>query len=195
MEHGALYISKTGIFFAAVFTFIMSYLFWWLFHVPKAVTRVAAKVYHSFDVIDKILVPVVDKDYSMRGVELACRIGYEQKAAIELTYILEVPMSMPLSVMMPDQEKRGYDILESVRSVAELHGIEAKTRLERSRYAGDKLVEMARAEEFRLVVMGIRPRHWSVENLIGKTSEAILKKLPCEVIIDAFPESLAPKEE
>jgi nucleotide-binding universal stress UspA family protein len=184
-------VSGVGIFLALVFMVSMGGLLWWMLHVPRAVPEVAARVWRSVGAIRTILVPVMGTDYSNRGIELACRIGLEQKAEILLTYVVEIPLSLPLDAPMPEEDRKGREILERSKSIVEVHGLPTRIRMVRARNAADKLAQIVKDEDLQLIVMGIRPRAWAIENLIGRTSEAILRKLPCEVIINAFPESQA----
>ncbi len=184
-------VSGVGIFLALVFMVTMGGLLWWMLHVPRAVPEVAARVWRSVGAIRTILVPVMGTDYSNRGIELACRIGLEQKAEILLTYVVEIPLSLPLDAPMPEEDRKGREILERSKSIVEVHGLPTRIRMVRARNAADKLAQIVKDEDLQLIVMGIRPRAWAIENLIGRTSEAILRKLPCEVIINAFPESQA----
>lgn len=186
-----VHMTALGILLALLFALSMGGLLWWMLHVPRAVSESAARVWRSVGAIKTILVPVMGTDYSNRGIELACRIGMEQKAEILLTYVVEIPLSLPLDAPMPEEDKKGREILERARSVVAVHGLPSQIRMDRARNAADKLTQIVRDEDLQLIVMGIRPRAWAIENLIGRTSEAILRKLPCEVIIDAFPESPA----
>ncbi|MBI2265276.1 MAG: universal stress protein [Armatimonadetes bacterium] len=180
-----------AVFFVLSFGGVLS----WMLRLPRAPTEAAARVCHSVSAVRHILVPVLGTDYSDRGIELACRIGREQKAEIILSYVIEVPFSLPLGAPLPVQETRGKAILERAKSIVEIHELRCQTRLERSRFAGDKVVEMVRAEDLQMVILGVRPRLWPIENLIGRTSETLLRKLPCEVILDAFPECAKPWQE
>ncbi|MFH0800885.1 MAG: universal stress protein [bacterium] len=184
-------MTSLGILLALLFALSMGGLLWWMLHVPKAVSEATARVWRSVGAIKTILVPVMGTDYSNRGVELACRIGLPQKAEILLTYVVEIPLSLPLDAPMPEEDRKGSEILERSRSIVDVHGLPSHMRIDRARSAADKLAQIVRDEDLQLIVMGIRPRAWAIENLIGRTSEAILRKLPCEVIIDAFPESPA----
>lgn len=186
-----VHMTALGILLALLFALSMGGLLWWMLHVPRAVSEATARVWRSVGAIKTILVPVMGTDYSNRGVELACRIGLPQRAEILLTYVVEIPLSLPLDAPMPEEDRKGREILERSRSIVDVHGLPSQMRMDRSRSAADKLAQIVRDEDLQLIVMGIRPRAWAIENLIGRTSESILRKLPCEVIIDAFPESPA----
>lgn len=181
-------ISSLGILIASTFAVLMSSLLWWMLHPPRPVPLAAAKVRVAIDAIKTILVPSIGSDYSERGIELACRLGKEQKAAIRLVHIVEVPLSLPLGAELPEQEKRSQAILEQGKEIVASHQMTVETHTERSRNAAEKIADIARKENIELIVLGIQPKVGGIENLIGRTPEMLLRRLPCEIIIDAKPQ-------
>lgn len=181
------HISPLGIFIALVFAGSMGSLLWWMLHPPKPVPMMAAKVRVSVDQIKRILVPTIGSTYSERGIELACRLGIEQKATILLVNIIEVPLSLPLGAELPEEAARAQKVLEQGKGIVETHQLLAETRLERARHAAEKIVDMVHKESLELVVLGLLPKMGGVENIIGRTTETLLRRLPCEIIIDAKP--------
>jgi nucleotide-binding universal stress UspA family protein len=180
-----LEIHPTGVFIALFFFVTMSSLLWWMLHPPKPVPLIAAKVRRAVDAIKTILVPTTGTEYSNRGIELACRLGKEQSALVLLVSIIEIPLSLPLGALMPDQEQKAEEILSRGKEIVETHNLIAETRTERARYAAEKIADIVRKEGIELVVLGIKPKLGGIENVIGRTTEMLLQKLPCEIIIDA----------
>ena len=84
-------ISFIGAFLAFLFTASMTTLLWWMLHVPRAIPQAAAKARRAVGAIKRVLVPTSGTLYSERGIELACRLGEEQKAEIYLITVIEVP--------------------------------------------------------------------------------------------------------
>lgn len=183
----SVHTSLPGIFISAVFSVVMGSLLWWMLHPPKAISLMAAKVKVAVDAIKVILVPTVGTEYSERGIELACRLGLEQNALIRLVHIVEVPLALPLGVELPAQEEAANKVLATGKEIVGTHKMTADVRVERARHAAEKIADMAAKENIGLIVMGIRPKVGGVESLIGRTSETLLRRLPCEIIIDANP--------
>lgn len=186
-----IHVSAWGIALAAVFAMAMGSLLGWMLHPPKPVPMVAARVRRAVDAIKAILVPIIGSEYSERGIELACRLGQEQNAAILLVNVIEVPLSLPLGAHLPGHEDRAQEILNQGKGIVNTHNMMAETRIERARTAGEKIADIVRKEEIELVVMGIQPKGSAAENIIGRTTETLLRRLPCEIIIDAKPSSQA----
>lgn len=177
-----LVLDPFGILLAFLFTVSMGGLLWWMLHVPPYISAAAAKARRTVGAIKKILVPTVGAIYSERGVELACRLGTEQKAEIILAYILEVPRTLPLDVPMIQAEAKANEALERAKSIVTLRGLPAVTKLEKARIAGEEIVNLAKNEEVDLIVLGMKQKF--AYTVLGITTETILRKAPCEVIID-----------
>lgn len=182
-----LHITFLGILIAIVFTISMGGLLWWMLRVPPPIPLETARTIRSVDAIKRILIPTIGIQYSNRGVELACRLGQEQKSEIILTYVIEIPRTLPLGVPMPDAEARAKEALEHARAIVSLHGLESIITVERSREAGEGIVKVAKDNDVDLIIMGIRPRVSAREELFGRTTSYLLKHSPCEVIFDKLP--------
>src|SRR5512135_1015583 len=101
-----IHMSFLGAVLAFVFSASMGTLLWWMLHVPQAIPLAAAKARRAVGAVKKILVPTSGTHYSERGIELACRLGEEQKAEIYLVTVIEVPRTLPMEASMPEEERR-----------------------------------------------------------------------------------------
>lgn len=179
--------SFLGFFLAVVFASSMGGFLWWMLHPPKPIPSAAAKVRVAVDAIKTILVPTTGTDYSERGIELACRLGKEQNAVIHLIYVVEIPLSLSLGTPLSGKEQTAQELLTRGKEIVETHRMVAESRIERARNAAEKIVDLAKKENIELIVMGVQPRPGGVESIIGTTTEMLLRKIPCEIIIDAKP--------
>ena len=177
-------ISSLGALLAFCFTASMSILLWWMFHVPRAIPLAAAKARRAVGAIKKILVPTSGTLYSERGIELACRLGEEQKAEIYLVNVIEVPRTLPLEAPMPEAETRAEEVIQRGQEIVILRGLPVKGEVKRGRVAGEEIIRTAKDWEADLIVMGIRLQIRMAQELLGRTSDLILRRAPCEVIVD-----------
>ncbi|MGB7572611.1 MAG: universal stress protein [Thermodesulfobacteriota bacterium] len=177
-------ISFIGAFLAFIFTASMTALLWWMFHVPRAIPQAAAKARRAVGAIKKILVPTSGTIYSERGIELACRLGEEQKAEIYLVTVLEVPRTLPLEAPMPDAEAKAEDVIKRGEEIVSLRGLQGKGEVRRGRVAGEEIIRAAKDRDADLIVMGIRSEIRMAQEILGRTSDLILRRAPCEVIVD-----------
>jgi len=155
-----------------------------MLHVPKAIPLAAAKARRAVGAIKKILVPTSGTFYSERGIELACRLGEEQKAEIYLVTVLEVPRTLPLGAPLPEAEAQAKDVIERGEEIVTLRGLPAKGEVRRGRVAGEEIIRAAKDCEADLIVMGIRSEIRMAQELLGRTSDLVLRRAPCEVIVD-----------
>jgi len=179
-----LHITFLGAFLAFIFAASMGVLLWWMFHVPRAIPLAAAKARRAVGAIKKILVPTSGALYSERGIELACRLGEEQKAEIYLVTIIEVSRTLPLEAPMPEAETKAEDIIKRGESIVSLRGLKAKGEVRRGRIAGEEIIRAAKDWEADLIVMGIRSEIRMAQEILGRTSDLVLRRAPCEVIVD-----------
>ena len=179
-----LHITFLGALLAVVFILSMGTLLWWMLHVPKAIPLAAAKARRAIGAIKKILVPTSGTLYSERGIELACRLGEDQKAEIYLINVLEVPRTLPLEAPMPEAEAKAVDIIKEGETIITLRGLQAKGEVRRGRIAGEEIIRAAKDWEADLIVMGIRTNIRMAQEILGRTSDLVLRRAPCEVIVD-----------
>jgi nucleotide-binding universal stress UspA family protein len=172
---------------AFLFAVSLGGLLWWMLHPPAPVSPEVAKARRSIDAVKRILVPTVGMPYSERGVELACRLGMEQKAEIILVYVLEVPRTIPLGTPLPQSEATAQESITRAQAIVKLHGLSAVAHMERAREVVEGIIRVAKDYDVDLIVLGIRPRVSASEDILGRTSHALLRRAPCEVIVDKLP--------
>jgi nucleotide-binding universal stress UspA family protein len=177
-------ISFLGALLAFCFAASMGILLWWMFHVPRVIPLAAAKARRAVGAIKKILVPTSGTLYSERGIELACRLGEEQKAEIYLVNVIEVPRTLPLEAPMPEAETRAEEVIKRGEEIVTLRGLPVKGEVKRGRVAGEEIIRAAKDWEADLIVMGIRSEIRMAQEILGRSSDLVLRRAPCEVIVD-----------
>jgi nucleotide-binding universal stress UspA family protein len=181
-------VTILGVLFALIFALSMGGLLWWMLHPPAQIQAAVAKARRSIGAIKTILVPTSGAPYSERGIELACRLGMEQKAQIVLTYVIEVPRTLPLGAPMEDSEKIADEALTRGKEIVELHDLTPVLQLERAREAGEGIIKAANDKNADLIVLGMRSNLKGTTTIWGRTTDTLLRKAPCEVIIDKLPQ-------
>ena len=99
-----IHMSFLGALLAFVFATSMGILLRWMFNVPRAIPMAAAKARRAVGAIKKILVPTSGTLYSERGIELACRLGEEQKKI--LTSAEEFDLLEQYNIALAERDKR-----------------------------------------------------------------------------------------
>lgn len=181
-------VHPLGLAIATVFAVSMSSLLWWMMHPPHPVGQAVAHALYSVGAVRRILVPVEGFPHNNRAVELACRLGQDQKAEIVLGSVIEVPMALPLGTPLPAEEARANAHLADAADLVRLHDLLPIPVLERDRQAGRGIVRIARDAEADLAVVGLDPHRVAAGGIIGRTIESLLRQAGIEVIIDFSPE-------
>jgi nucleotide-binding universal stress UspA family protein len=177
-----------GVILAVMFTGAMISIIWWMLHPPPQVSLSTAKATVAVSAIHRIIVPTTGTTYSEKAVELACRLGREQKAEIIIAYVIEVPFTLPLNASMGKTEAIAKEVVERARDIVKHHNLPVIAKIERARKVGEGLIRLAKEMEADLIVIGIKPLRGITEKIMGRTSETLLRHAPCEVIIDRRPE-------
>ncbi len=152
-----------------------------------------------------ILVPIfgeeLDDDIVSTAGQLASDKDSEGGAAIEIIYVLVVPMSLPLDAPLPERKlEEAHAALERAKRVGEEYeGVEVEATVVRGRTVGSAIVEEARRREVEVIVIGAEPpspiRGGSVLGGIagrrleelGEVTAYVLEKAPTRVLVTAPP--------
>jgi nucleotide-binding universal stress UspA family protein len=177
-------IHPLGFILAVVFAVSMGGLMWWMLRVPPYLPAPVAKARVSVEAIKRILVPTVGTVFAGREVELACRLGEDQKAEILLGYLLEVPRTLSLGAPMPQEEAKAREALQLAKTIVDLHGLPSRTEILRARVAGERITQAAREEDIDLIIVGMRPGMGLPYEAFARTVDVLMRKAPCELLID-----------
>lgn len=191
LGNSALVLSPWGILLAVVFGLLIGGLLVWMFRVPAPIAQEVARARRSVSGIKRILVPTRGAEHDERAVELACRLGQEQRSQIVLTYVLEIPLTLSLNTPLPEEEAKATRAMQRSIEIVQLHSLEAIPRVERDRQAGRGILRTARDLDVDLVVIGMNPARSHFADPLGRTTETLLRNADFEVIVDKHPASRA----
>jgi nucleotide-binding universal stress UspA family protein len=186
-EDSSIALHPLGIILAVLFAACIGGLLVWMFHVPAPIAREVARARRSVSGIRRILVPTRGAEHDQRAVELACRLGQEQRSQIVLAYVLEIPLTLSLNTPLPDEEEKANDAVRRSVEIVKLHGLEPMARVERDREAGRGILRTAKDLEVDLVVIGMNPARSHFADPLGRTTETLLRNANFEVIVDKYP--------
>ena len=159
-----------------------------------------------------ILVPVfgtkLDDDIVATAGRLAAAEQEESEAEVDgarldLVYVIEVPLSLPLDAALPPEKEHVAErALERAREVGEEYeDVKVSAEVVRARDVGAGIVETARRSGAEAIVIGGEPPTKirggatfggigaAKPAEIGAATEYVLKKAPCQVLLTAPPEA------
>jgi len=156
----------------------------WLARRPPKLSEDVEQARASVSAMRRILVPIRGFLHEERAVELACRLGQEQKSQILLVSVIEVPLTLSLGTALPEQEARANEALRRSAELVKAHGLEPVLRVERERDAGKGILKVAKEMEVDVVVVGLDPARSIAVDPVGPTTETLLRRANFEVIVD-----------
>ncbi|MFA4016919.1 MAG: hypothetical protein RUDDFDWM_002031 [Candidatus Fervidibacterota bacterium] len=177
-----------GVLIAVTFVVMLCATLFWMLYLPRSLPKEAARAVSSVNAARVIIVPILDLNYSERAVELACRLGKPHNAMLVLAYIIEVPRLLTLDSELPEEVERNAEVaLDRAQQIVKLHGLSAHTEKIRSREASEGIRKAVQSYGGDLVVLGIQMAKDKPPTVFARTVEALLRRPPCEILIDTVP--------
>jgi APA family basic amino acid/polyamine antiporter len=140
----------------------------------------------------RLLVPLSGGRESEEALDVACSLAAERGAAITAVAVIEVPLELPLSVELADDEARAHRWLSGARATGDSYGVSVLERLVRARSAGRAIVDEARRRSSEIIVIGAPLRSGRGRKaLFGPTVDYVLRHAPCRVLVAAADEDAA----
>ncbi len=154
-----------------------------------------------------ILVPVFGESLDDDIVGTAGRLAAEQSeegagAVLEVLYVFEIPMSLPIDARVPDERVGAAKrVLARAKEVGEEYeGVEVATAMVRGRTVGQAIVSEARRRGVEAIVLAAEEptrvkggailggRGRSRDRFVGNTTRYVVEKAECTVILTAAPD-------
>jgi basic amino acid/polyamine antiporter, APA family len=161
----------------------------WVLHVPLTETVRAPVLLGPAIALEyrNILVPLVEGEQAREAMHIASRLAAERGATIVAMRIIVVPLDLPLSADLPEQEALADRLFDEAHDIGDLYGVRVVERLVRARGAGSAIVEEATRRNTEIIVMGAPrlPRRTRTSAIFGKTVDYVLRNAPCRVMIGA----------
>jgi APA family basic amino acid/polyamine antiporter len=135
----------------------------------------------------RLLVPVLPGRASEEALDVAAGLAAERGSRIAAVTVLEVPLDLPLSAELPEEEEVANRELDEARAIGDSYGVDVVTRLIRGRNAGAALVEEAERRGTEIIVIGAPRKHLTrgKRAVFGRTVDYVLKHAPCRVLVTA----------
>lgn len=127
--------------------------------------------------------PAVGAPYSIRSIEVACRIlDQAADSELRLVYMVDVPRALGLQAALPAEESMAQDILAAGQEAARAWGVSATSEVLRGRESIDTLLKYVAKEDVQVIVLGARPDE--LRGLPRDMTREIVQRAECPVILD-----------
>ncbi len=148
-----------------------------------------------------ILLPVDGSKDSARAASVAFELTEIADAKLIILHVINTGMvqhiarmsDSDLDIVMERYRENGENLLKSYMAAAKEHGIEAKLILEEG-LPSEKILSVAEAEEVEVIVMGSRGATGQRSSAIGSTTERVVRRANCPVLVVKRPEKRRPKQ-
>jgi nucleotide-binding universal stress UspA family protein len=134
----------------------------------------------------RILVAIDGSPTSGRAVAEAARLAKADKGWLTILYVANTG-AQDASAKFWENVKRafleeGQGVLKEAEAAAREMGVPVKTRLEEG-YPSERIVEVAKAEETDLIVVGSRGRSKLAKMLLGSVASRVVATAHCPVLV------------
>jgi len=178
-------VHPIGALIALVIVAMVVATIYWMLHPPRAKADiVAARAEQALhEMVGSIVIVFSEEIHSEHMMVLAVRLARRERADLFAVYVIEVPLILPQSAQMPDEDRRGYDVLATAEAIAQHNGVTIRTELIHARQIASAVLEIAKREQANMIVMGsYREGRYSGAPL-GRAIDAIASGAQCDVLI------------
>ena len=178
--------SWQGVVIGIVYIATIAGILRWMLSVPKVgdVEQYARRVTRQASQFQRIVVPVQGDVVSDRLVALASQMSKFRGASMDVLYVIEVPLQLPITADMSDQERCAQDAFTKAEKIANRYDVKINKRIERARQAGPAIVGYAQQASADLLLMGDVPKRNRRGTKFARSVEYVFENAPCEVLID-----------
>jgi nucleotide-binding universal stress UspA family protein len=177
--------SVLGAVIALAYVSTIGSILWWMLHPPPTgdVEQHVRRVTREASRFARVLVPVQGDVLSDRLVALASQMAKFRGATLDVLYVIEVPLALPITAEMVDQQQLASDSFSRASKIADKYDVRINRHVERARQAGPGIVQYARQNNTDLLLMGDLPKANRRGTRYARTVEYVFENAPCDVII------------
>jgi nucleotide-binding universal stress UspA family protein len=182
-------ITIIGAIIALVYVTTISSILWWMLHIPKVgdIEQHVRRIQREAGRFARIVVPIQGDTVSDRLVALASQMAKFRGATMDVLYVVEVPLQLPLDAVSEDQHRAAEEAFSRAAKIAGRYDVKISRRMHRARQAGPSIVQYAAENHADLLLMGDVPKSNRRGTRYARSVEYVFENAPCEVIIDRPP--------
>ncbi len=158
---------------------------WWITTVgPAQATRRSAR---SWNCRNCIIVSLSDSATSIQTVEFACQLASERHSQLMLAYVIVIPMTLGLDVLLQAAEDHANIILQEGENIANEFDVATERHIIRHRSSSHAILELAEETGAETIVVDAGASPWWSLARIGQNVSVLMRNAPCQVIVAKAP--------
>lgn len=131
----------------------------------------------------QILLPVIGSHADEEAVQLACRLGRQDKSRIRAINIITLKRDLPLDAEIEPEIQKAEEILGHIERIALANSYRIDTDVLQSREVGPAIVNEAKEKDVDLILMGFAYKRHFGEFSLGDIVPYVLKNASCRVML------------
>ena len=157
----------------------------WMLHPPSSRTLKIAETAteQAHTIAGNILIVFSAEISSEVLMALAARMAKGQQTQLVAVYIIEVPLTLPIDAELPQEEREALEVLTAATEIGRKVGVEITTRTTRDRQTGPAIIQAAREENAKLIVMGTYREHRYAGAPLAKVIEYVTTHAHVDVLV------------
>lgn len=174
-----------GAVIALVYVSVICSILWWMLHLPQAggIEQHVSRVHREAGRFSRIVVPILGDFVSLHLVALASQMAKFRGANMDILYVVEVPLQLPLDAVSQSELDRAEQAFLQAQKIAHRYDVQINRRLERARQAGPTIVHYAEENDVDVLLMAAIPKNNRRGTRYARSVEYVLENAPCEVIV------------
>lgn len=182
-------VSVIGVISAVVYATVISSILWWMLHIPGVgdIESHISRIKREEERFAHIVVPVQGDVLSERLIALASQMARYRGATLDVVYVTEVPLTLPLSAMTEEEGRRADEAFILAERIAARYDVRINKRVQKARQAGPAIVQYARENNADFVLMAGTASPGRRTGRYARSVEYVLEHALSEVIIDRPP--------
>ena len=181
----AIEVHLVGVVLALLVLASISATLYWMLHPPTTTAeRVASDTERDVDeMIGSVIIVFSQEIHSEHMMSLAVRVARRERAALLAAYVIEVPHTLPVNAEMETEHREALGVLQVAESIARKNNVEIKTEVVRARQVAKGVLELAKATDAHLIVLGAYREGKYTGAPLGRAIELIAGQAQCDVLI------------
>ena len=121
------------------------------------------------------------------NLRVACQFAKGYGAHLTALYVSEIPSTLPLDTFLSEKLAAADAALKRAMAIGREFDLQVTTHLIQARSAGEAIVDLAKEQDFGLIVVGAPPKRvptaLGTASSLGATTDYVVRNAPCRVLV------------